>query len=59
MTLFFIGGKTSECKITKEGRKYVYFTATANGAKYRVIKETGMVQISPYWNSEPKMRVEF
>lgn len=50
MKLYFNGGKTSEIKITKEGKKYLYFTANSNGVKYRMIKETGEIQISPYWN---------
>lgn len=59
MTLHFIGGKTAECKITKEGKKYIYFTAGSYGIKYRVDKESGAVQISPYWNTEKRMNVEF
>ena len=37
MILNFIGGKTSEIEVTKDGRKYIYFTATGNHIKYRLI----------------------
>lgn len=57
MKLHYIGGKVAECEITKEGRKYIYFK-TVTG-KYRVVKETGYVQIAPYWKTEKKMSVEF
>lgn len=57
MKLHYIGGKVAECEITKEGKKYIYFK-TVTG-KYRVVKETGDVQIAPYWKTEKKMSVEF
>lgn len=57
MTLHFIGGATSEVEVKKEGRKYIYFKAKSNLQDYRVVKDTGMVEISPYWNKEPKMFV--
>lgn len=60
MTLHLVGGKTVECEITKHGSKYIYFqTKTGFRVKYRVEKETGAVQISPYWNTEKKMSVDF
>lgn len=60
MTLHFIGGKTAECEITKQGKKYIYFkTKGLYGMKYRVETETGLVQIAPYWNTEKRMSVEF
>lgn len=58
MTLHFIGGITSDCKVTKEGNKYTYFTAQGNGVKYRVDKATGDVQVSPYWDTIKGMYVE-
>lgn len=57
MTLHFDGGKTSEIKVTKDGRKWMYFTALANNCKYRLDKKTGEVQIAPYW-SKSKMYVD-
>ena len=57
MTLHFVNGKTAEAKITKEGRKYTYFTAGSFNIKYRLNKETGEVEVSPYWRKEPKMHV--
>lgn len=57
MTLHFIGGKTSEIEITKDGKKYIYFTAKSNHCKYRMIKETKEIQISPYWNTEKRMYI--
>lgn len=59
MTLYFVGEKTAECKIIKEGRKWIYFTAGSYNCKYRVNKISGDVQIGPYWNTEKKMSVEF
>ena len=58
MTLHYVGGATSDCKITKEGRKWIYFTETSNYTKYRVDKTTGKVQVSPYWNEIKGMYVE-
>ena len=57
MTLHYIGGATAECKITKEGRKYTYFTAGAYNRKYRLNKETREVECAPYWDIVPKMYV--
>lgn len=57
MTLHFEGGKTSEIKVTKDGRKWMYFTALSNNCKYRLDKKTGEVQIAPYW-SKSKMYVD-
>lgn len=52
MTLHFIGGKTSECKIEKETKKYITFRAGNGiiGTKYRLNKETGEVQDGTYHN---------
>ena len=57
MKLHFDNGKEAEAKITKDGRKYIYFTAGSFGIKYRVAKETGEVEVSPYWRREPKLFV--
>ena len=57
MTLHFIGGRTAEVKVTKDGRKYTYFTAGSYGIQYRVNKETGEIEVSPYWRKEPKLFV--
>ena len=61
MKLYYVNGLTSEVTITKEGKKYVYFTDTSRNCcnRYRCIKDTGEVQIAPYWNTEKRMRVEF
>lgn len=59
MILHFEGDekRTSQIKVTKDGRKWMYFTALGNNCKYRMNKNTGEVQISPYWNKS-KMWVE-
>lgn len=57
MTLIFIGGLTSKCKITKITKKYTYFTAERNHCKYRIENESGIIQIAPYWYKEPKLKV--
>lgn len=57
IVLHFIGGATAEAKITKEGRKYTYFTAGSFNIKYRLNKETNQVEVAPYWRKEPKMYV--
>lgn len=57
MTLHYIGGKKSEITVTKEGKKYLYFTANDNRRKYRMNKETKEVQIAPYWDTEKRMTV--
>lgn len=57
MTLHFVNGTTAEAKITKEGRKYTYFTAGSFNIKYRLNKETGEIEVAPYWRKEPKMYV--
>lgn len=51
MTLHFEGEqkKTSEIQITKDGHKWMYFTALSNCCKYRLNKQTGEVQVAPYW----------
>lgn len=41
--------RTSEIEVTKNGRKWMYFTAKANHCKYRMDKTTGEVQVAPYW----------
>lgn len=58
MTLHFQGGLTSEIYVTKDGKKWMYFTAEVNHCKYRMDKITGEVQVSPYWNVGKGMRVE-
>ena len=57
MILHFVGGETAEAKITKEGRKYIYFTAGSFDVKYRLNKATKQVEVAPYWRAEPKMYV--
>lgn len=57
MTLHYVGGATAECKVTKDGRKYTYFTAGSYSVKYRLNKETNVVEVAPYWRKEPKMYV--
>ena len=59
MTLHFEGdrNRTSEIEVTKEGRKWIYFTALSNHCKYRLDKSTGEVQVAPYWN-KTKLFVE-
>ena len=49
--LHFINGGTSEINIEKEGRKWVYFMAKTTGIRYRVDKESGEVQVAPYWST--------
>ena len=53
--LVFQGGKTSSIKIEKDAKKYTTFRATGNNIKYRLNKETGEVQSSPYWNTIKNM----
>ena len=53
------GRRVSDTIITKEGRKWIYFTATINRCGYRVDKETGEVQIAPYWKTGKDMFVKF
>lgn len=57
MTLNFIGGAKSTCTILKEGRKWIYFRADGNHVQYRLDKESGMVQVAPYWNTIKGMSV--
>jgi len=57
MTLHYVNGETAECEITKEGRKYTYFTASSFRVKYRVNNSTGEIEVAPYWRKEPKMYV--
>lgn len=49
------GRATSDIEITKDGRKWLYFTAKENHCKYRMNKETGEIQISPYWRTVKDM----
>lgn len=51
MTLHFEGDekRTSAIEITKCGKKWIYFTAVSNQRKYRMNKESGEVQVAPYW----------
>jgi hypothetical protein len=49
MILHFEGEGTSEIEITKDGKKWMYFTALSNHCKYRLNKQNGKVQIAPYW----------
>lgn len=56
MILHYQGGATAEAQVLKDGRKWIYIK-TATG-RYRVSKETGEVQISPYWNIGKDMYVE-
>lgn len=51
MTLHYIGGKTVECRVEKETKKYIIFRAGnvgVIGIKYRLNKETGEVQDGTY-----------
>lgn len=57
MLLHLVGGITSECKVTKDGRKWVYFTAGRFNCKYRMDKQTGEVQIAPYWETDTRLYV--
>ena len=56
MTLYYQGGATAKAHVLKDGRKWIYIK-TATG-KYRVDKQTGEVQIAPYWNIGKDMYVE-
>lgn len=58
MKLHFENDKTSDIEITKETKKYLFFTAKDNRCKYREEKATGKIQISPYWNTSEKMYIE-
>ena len=57
MTLNFVGGLKSPCTIIKEGRKWIYFRAGAYQIQYRVDKQSGEVQVAPYWNTIKGMSV--
>ena len=57
MTLQYVGGATAEIVVTKDGRKYMYFTTKERFCKYRVYKETGAVQVAPYWYTVKGMSV--
>ena len=57
MTLQYVGGATAEIVVTKDGRKYMYFTTKERFCKYRVNKETGEVQVAPYWYTVKGMSV--
>ena len=57
MKLYFVGDATSDIEITKDGRKYLYFTAKTNLRKYRIEKATGLMQAAPYWYTVKGMRV--
>ena len=58
MTLNFVGGLKSPCTIIKEGRKWIYFRADSNHIQYRVDKQSGEVQVAPYWNTIKGMSVD-
>jgi len=58
MTLNFVGGLKSPCTIIKEGRKWIYFRADSNRIQYRVDKQSGEVQVAPYWNTIKGMSVD-
>lgn len=52
MTLHYEGEfkKTAEIKVVKDGRKWMYFKTIYNYSRqYRMNKQTGEVQIGPYW----------
>ena len=49
--LVYVGGQTvSSIVIDKDGKKYTNFHARGKSVKYRLNKENGEVQVSPYWN---------
>lgn len=48
--LVFQGGKESSISIEKDTKKYTVFRATQNRRTYRLDKNTGEVQASPYWD---------
>lgn len=50
MILHYIGGKTAECVIEKETKKYIVFRAKGWNTRYRLNKETGEVQHGTYHN---------
>lgn len=57
MTLHYVGGKTAECTVIKETKKYIVFSA-AFGVKYRLNKETGEVQDNAYHKAIEGLWVE-
>lgn len=58
MILHFQGGKTAQCYVTKDGKKYTYFTAGIFGIKYRVEKATGIIQVAPHWKTLKELYIE-
>lgn len=50
--------RTSEIKVIKDGKKWVYFIAISNRCKYRMNKQTGEIQVAPYWY-KTKMYVDY
>lgn len=57
MKMHFIGGAVGEAIKTKSGKKYDYITVVATGIDYRINKETGLVEVAPYWRKEPRLYV--
>ena len=57
MILNFIGGAKAPCTIIKEGRKWIYFRAGEFQIQYRVDKQSGKVQVAPYWDTIKGMSV--
>lgn len=58
MKLIYQNGASSECEFIKNGRKYLYFRAKSTYVTYRVDKETGDVQVKPYWRTLKGLYVE-
>lgn len=57
MILNFVGGEKSTITVLKEGRKWMYFRTDTTHIQYRMNKENGEVQVSPYWNTIKGMSV--
>lgn len=57
MILTFQNGKTDTCTVLQEGKKWIYFRANTTHIRYRVDKQTGIVQVAPYWNTLDRMYV--
>lgn len=60
MTLHYQGGKTAQVEVVKDGRRWMYIKPMDSfvPGKYRVDKQTGEVQIAPYWNTGDGMYVD-
>jgi len=58
MFLHYENGSIAPIEITKDGKKWCYFTAIRTGIKYRVEKATGVVQVAPYWKTLKGLYVE-